>query len=243
MPNFSADNGSRIDRATFRAMIFKSRGGETMPYRLFIPRGYDPLRKYPLVVWLHGGEGTGRDNLKQISSGNWTGSHIWVTPDNQAKYPCFVVAPQASEDVSWVTRDLTKPTGQLRMVPELIEKIEETYSIDAERVYVAGQSAGGFATWSIISERPDMFAAAVPICGGGDESKAATLVHTPIWAFHGEKDEAVPAERSRRMIAALQRAGGSPRYTEYAGADHVIWEKVFSEPELLPWVFAQRRHL
>ncbi|MCA1612745.1 MAG: prolyl oligopeptidase family serine peptidase [Acidobacteria bacterium] len=244
MPILSArDEGAGAGRATFRAMVFKSRGGATMPYRLFIPRGYDPARKYPLVVWLHGGEGTGRDNLKQISGGNRVGSHVWVTPANQAKYPCFVVAPQASEDESWVTRDLTKPTSQLRMVPELIEKIEETYSIDAGRVYVAGQSAGGFATWGVISERPDMFAAAVPICGGGDESKAAALVQTPVWAFHGEKDEAVPAERSRRMIAALKRAGGSPRYTEYAGADHVIWEKVFSEPELLPWVFAQRRRL
>lgn len=237
------DEGAAAGRDTFRAMVFKSRGGATMPYRLFIPRGYDPSRKYPLVVWLHGGEGTGRDNLRQISGGNRVGSHVWTTPANQARHPSFVVAPQASEEESWVTRDLTKPSGQLRMTPELVEELQRTYSIDAGRVYVAGQSAGGFGTWSLISERPDVFAAAVPVCGGGDESKAAAAARTPVWAFHGEEDEAVPVERSRRMVAAVKRAGGSPRYTEYAGEGHVIWEKVFGEPELLPWVFAQRRRL
>lgn len=237
------EQGAQVRRATFRAMVFKSRGGASMPYRLFVPRGYDPSRKYPLVVWLHGGEGTGRDNLRQISGGNRVGSHVWVTPANQAKYPCFVVAPQASEEESWVRRDLKSPSGQLRLVPELVEKLQETYSIDAGRVYVSGQSAGGFGTWGVVNERPEMFAAAVPICGGGDEAKAAALVGTPVWAFHGEKDKAVPVERSRRMVAALKRAGGSPRYTEYAGEGHVIWEKVFGEPELLPWVFAQRRGL
>jgi predicted peptidase len=80
----------------------------------------------------------------------------------------------------------------------------------------------------------------IPICGGGDESKAGRLVHTPIWAFHGEKDEVVDVARSRRMIEAIKQAGGRPRYTEYKDAGHAIWNKVFGEPELLPWVFAQR---
>ena len=86
-----------------------------------------------------------------------------------------------------------------------------------------------------------MFAAAIPLCGGGDQSKARELSQTPTWAFHGEKDQAVSVERSRRMITAITKAGGSPKYTEYKGAGHVIWEKVFNEPELLLWVFKQSR--
>ena len=86
-----------------------------------------------------------------------------------------------------------------------------------------------------------MFAAAIPICGGGDEAKAPRLSSVQIWAFHGEKDEAVSVERSRRMIAAVREAGGKPRYTEYKGAGHVIWDEVFSEPDLIEWVFAQSK--
>jgi predicted peptidase len=85
-----------------------------------------------------------------------------------------------------------------------------------------------------------MFAAAIPVCGGGNEARASLLVHTAIWAFHGEKDAAVSVERSRKMIAAIRKAGGTPRYTEYKEVGHNSWERAFSEPDLLPWVFEQR---
>jgi predicted peptidase len=130
----------------------------------------------------------------------------------------------------------------MRLALEVLEHVKKTYSIDAERVYVAGQSVGGFAAWNLVAEYPQLFAAAIPVCGGGDETKASRLVATPIWAFHGERDEAVSVERTRNMIEAIRKAGGHPRYTEYKGMDHVIWERVFSEPELLPWVFAQKRN-
>ncbi len=98
---------------------------------------------------------------------------------------------------------------------------------------------GGFGAWAIISQNADMFAAAIPICGGGNEADAPKLNKMPIWAFHGEKDEAVSVERSRNMIDAIRKAGGIAKYTEYKGAGHVIWEQVFSEPGLLAWAFAQ----
>jgi predicted peptidase len=126
-------------------------------------------------------------------------------------------------------------------VLELLLALEVTFSLDTRRLYVTGQSLGGFGTWSLISERPDMFAAAIPVCGGGDEAAAANLTKVSIWAFHGEKDASVSVERSRKMITAIRRAGALPRYTEYKGAGHVIWDRVYSEPELLTWVFAQNR--
>src|SRR5579864_6026745 len=70
-------------------------GLETMPYRLFIPSGYDRQRKYPLIVWLHGAGGAGQDNLRQISGDQIPGTRTWTKPDNQMKYPAFVLAPQS----------------------------------------------------------------------------------------------------------------------------------------------------
>jgi predicted peptidase len=226
--------------STFLAKLHQNSRGETMPYRLFVPQGYK-RKKYPLVLWLHGGAGRGNDNLKQISGGNTIGSHVWAGRQNQSKHPCFVVAPQCPANELWATLGTAKPTAQLRLVLELLQDLQRTFSVDAQRLYVTGQSMGGFGTWSVITKHPRMFAAAIPVCGGGDESEASKLTQLPIWAFHGEKDEAVSVERSRKMIAAIRRAGGLPKYTEYKNADHVIWDRVFSETELLSWVFAQNR--
>lgn len=137
--------------------------------------------------------------------------------------------------------DTVTPTSYLSLVLDLIKDLESSYSIDVKRRYVLGQSMGGLGTFAILTMQPNMFAAAVPVCGGGDESKAAQIAHIPIWAFHGEVDQAVRVERSRNMIAALTKAGGKPKYTEYKGEGHVIWTKVVMEPELLPWMFSQKR--
>lgn len=225
----------------FLAQLYQNSRGQTIPYRLFIPQASKKQKKHPLVLWLHGGAGRGNDNLKQISGGNTIGSHVWTLPENQFKNPCFVVAPQCPANELWATLDIAKPTAQLQLVLELLQNLQITFRVDAQRLYVVGQSMGGFGTWSVIAQHPRMFAAAIPICGGGDESAASKLTEMPISAFHGENDEAVSVERSRKMIAAIRRAGGMPNYAEYKGADHVIWDRVFSEPELLPWVFAQNR--
>lgn len=227
------------EKPVFRPKSFLSSTGETLPYRLFIPQSYDERKKYPLVLWLHGGAGRGDDNLKQISGGNAIGSQVWTSPKNQRKNPCFVVAPQCRRGELWATLDKVEPTVQLRLVLELMQYLRRDFNLDEQRLYVAGQSMGGFGTWAIISQYQGMFAAAIPICGGGNESEAPKLTRMPIWAFHGEKDEAVSVERSRDMIAAIKEAGGMAKYTEYKGAGHVIWEQVFSEPGLLAWAFAQ----
>jgi predicted peptidase len=229
--------------SVFLAKIHQNSRGETMPYRFFVPGDYSQQKKYPLVVWLHGSAGRGNDNLKQISGGNTIGSHVWTEPQSQSKRSCLVVAPQCPDNELWATLDTAKPTEQLRLVFELLQDLQRTFSIDAQKLYVTGQSMGGFGTWSAITQYPRMFAAAVPICGGGDENQASKLTRMPIWAFHGEKDEAVSVERSRKMITAIRHSGGLPKYTEYKGAGHVIWDKVFREPELLSWVFEQNRIL
>ena len=98
---------------------------------------------------------------------------------------------------------------------------------------------GGLGSWSLIAEHPGMFAAAIPVCGGGDERLARRLVKTAIWAFHGTQDQAISVERTRRMIAAIRNAGGEPKYTEYTDLGHNSWDRAFHEGDLLDWVFAQ----
>jgi predicted peptidase len=131
-------------------------------------------------------------------------------------------------------------TNQLTLALEVLEAVEKEFSIDNQRRDVAGQSMGGLGSWSVITEHPGMFAAAILVCGGGDERLASQLTKTAIWALHGVEDRAISVERSRRMIAAIRRAGGNPRYTEYADVGHNSWERAFKEPELLDWVFRQK---
>ncbi len=100
---------------------------------------------------------------------------------------------------------------------------------------------GGHGVWDVISRQPDLFAAAVPICSAGDTRKAPLLIHLPIWCFHGDADPLVPVQHAREMIAAIKRAGGSPKYTEYPGVGHNSYVNAFKEPELLPWLFSQKR--
>lgn len=213
-----------------------------MPYRLFVPTGYDPKEKYPLILWLHGGGARGTDNQRQITEGNTLGATIWTKPENQAKDPAFVLAPQCPVDQWWANNDAEmRPSAYLQMAVALLKELQGQYSIDTDRLYVGGQSMGGYGTWSVITEYPQMFTAAVPLCGGGNKAKAKNLVDIAIWAFHGDTDTAVDVSESREMIEAIKLAGGKPKYTEYKNVGHTVWHQAFAEPELLTWVFSQRR--
>ena len=220
--------------------VFKNAHGDTLPYRLFIPVRNDQAKKYPLVLYLHGGGGRGNDNRKQIDGGNGYLIDLFTSNETQQHYPSFVVAPQSPME-GWIEEDSITPTRQLHLAYELIGELQRTHNIDETRVYVAGQSMGGFGSFAIISEYPRTFAAGVVLCGGGDQSKVARLTNIPIWVFHGAKDESVAVDRSRTIVAGIRNAGGKVRYTEYADTGHIIWPSVVKETELLLWLFAQRK--
>ena len=119
--------------------------------------------------------------------------------------------------------------------------MQKEYSIDPQRIYLTGLSMGGYGTWDLLARKPDLFAAGVPVCGGGDESTAEQIANIPIWVFHGDLDSAVPVSRSRTMVEALKKAGGHPKYSEYPGVEHNSWDKAYADPELMKWLFAQKR--
>jgi predicted peptidase len=211
-------------------------GGAKLPYRLMKPDGYDAKTKYPLVIFLHGAGERGTDNDKQLVHG----VKDFASDENRKKYPCFLVAPQCPTSGWWVGTSKAK-TEPLKLVFDVIEATRKEFSIDDSRIYITGLSMGGYGTWAAIARKPDLFAAAVPICGGGDPKAAAKVAKIPIWAFHGAKDGVVKPEQSRDMIAALKKAGGDPKYTEYPDAGHDSWTATYADPKVHEWLFAQKK--
>jgi len=182
----------------FVPAVYKGHG-TIMPYRLFVPQDYSPNNKYPLVIWLHGAGSAGTDNLGQISLDNRLGTHFWARPENQAKHPAFVLAPQSQ--AGWDDNSSGSLSKELKMVLEILEIVRKSYSIDAERLYIAGQSNGGIGAWGLITKKPGLFAAAVPLCGAGNSKLAFRAARTAVWAFHGEKDNIIPPEFERAVLA------------------------------------------
>jgi predicted peptidase len=132
-----------------------------------------------------------------------------------------------------------KASESILLTMQLIDELVAKYPIDKTRIYITGLSMGGFGTWDLICRYPGVFAAAVPICGGGDIKKAALLKNTPIWVFHGSIDNVVKVVLSRNMVNAIKASGGKPKYTEYKGIGHNSWEKAYQEKGLLEWLFRQ----
>lgn len=221
----------------FEARTYIGAGGESMSYRLLKPLNYDSTQKYPLAVCLHGGAGWGTDNIKQFDGS--LEAQILYTPENRKKYPAFLFVPQCPLGTSWGGVPGLKNVDSL--VFEIIDSLEREFSIDTHRRYVMGHSLGGYGTWYFIGTRPEMFAAAIPSAGFGDPSFGKLIADVPVWAFHGRLDRNVSVNGSRDIIEAMRQAGGNPKYTEYPEIGHGTWDSMKNNPELMDWLFAQRR--
>ena len=242
-PEPKPDMDKLLDKLTF------TKDKASLPYRLLKPDGYDKDGKdrYPLVVFLHGTVGRGTDNKKQLRSG----VEEFVKDATRKKHPCFLAVPQCPPDKLWFNvspidarRNLPlpkSPTEPTAIVLDLIEALCNEHRIDKDRIYLTGVSMGGYGTWDLISRRPELFAAAIPVCGGGDPAQAEKLAKLPIWAFHGDADPLVPVERPRDMIAAIKKAGGEPKYTEYKGVGHDSWTPTYRDNNVLDWLFEQKK--
>ncbi len=220
-------------------------GGHVLPYRLLKPKKIEPGQSYPLVLFLHGAGERGSDNAAQLIHG----AGAFATPENRRKHPCFVVAPQCPLDRRWVEVDWSLPSHTMPKEPsvplvltwELVDKLAAELPVDKRRIYVTGLSMGGFGTWDAIARRPAYFAAALPICGGGDTAQAPKLKNLPLWAFHGDHDSTVLPRRTRDMIDAIRQAGGKPKMTIYPGVEHDSWSRAYADPAVLDWLFSQQK--
>lgn len=238
--------GATEAEQAFQARVFKNADGQTLPYRILFPEGFRRDQRYPLVLFLHGAGERGDDNNVQLVHG----MNTFAQPANRAKYPCFVVAPQCPKDRKWVEvdwsadrHDMPKDPGPtMQLVLQMLAALQAEFPVDDKRLYVTGLSMGGYGTWDLAQRYPAKFAAVAPICGGGDPAGAPGMVKAklPVWAFHGDQDNAVKVQRSREMIDALKKAGGMPKYTEYPGVGHNSWGPAYNDPELLVWLFGQK---
>jgi predicted peptidase len=234
----------------WKARVYHDAKGNKLPYRLLLPaKAYGSV---PLVLFFHGAGERGDDNAAQLENGV---DELFTDPLVRSDHPALVVAPQCPLGKRWVEVDWGLKSHRipdapsqamedaLELVGSLLKRPPEPGlpPIDPHRVYVMGMSMGGYATWDALARRPHLFAAAVPICGGGDESTAARISAIPVWAFHGAVDPVVPTVRSRHMVAALRAVGAAPLYTEYPGVGHASWRNAFAERELMPWLFSQSR--
>ena len=219
---------------------------EIFGYRLLAPRTVVPGEAYPLVLFLHGRDGSGADNRAQLEY-----LPQWMAHDERRrKYPCYLIAPQCRCDRLWVETPRAfdrraprqAPGPQMQVVIDILEQVIRDFPIDESRLYLTGLSMGGFGCWDLGTRLAERWAAVAPICGGGDALYADRLAGVPVWAWHGEADDIVPVRKSRRMIEAIRAAGGEGKYTELAGVGHDSWTPAYTDPEgLLPWMFAQRR--
>lgn len=201
-------------------------------YRLWQPAGAAASPPWPLILFLHGsGERGGdlalveREGLPRMLAGG-------------LELPCLVAAPQCPADSDWEL--------QADALLALLDDLQARYPVDARRLYLTGLSMGGRGTWLLALLQPERFAAAVPVCGRrpgplrpGEIPPA--LARLPIWAFHGARDAVVPATETEAIVAGLRAAGGDVRCTIYADAGHDSWTAAYAEPELVSWLFAQRR--
>lgn len=233
------------DTVLFEARTYETQYGESLDYRLFSPAATVDDAKYPLVLFLHGAGERGDDNKQQLKHG----VQDMLAFMRQTNQPAYILAPQCPSRKQWVNVPWDEdshimpenPSTPMRLTFELLDTLISSLPVDPNRLYVTGLSMGGFGTWDVIQRRPEQFAAAVPVCGGGDATLASTLKDIPIWVCHGDKDSIVSVIRARDMVDALKMAGASPRYTEYHNAGHNTWKPTYRNHTILGWLFSQTK--
>ena len=232
----------------FKKETFKDDSGNTLHYNLLDPLKMNDDDVYPIIVFLHGAGERGDDNESQLAHI----APIFTRDSIRKAHPSFVLFPQCPKEERWGAIDEVEgrwvanagleTTQPMKGVLGLLDQLIESLPIDTNRIYVSGLSMGGYGTYDILYRRPEMFAAAVTICGSGDESVVAKYAHVPIKIFHGTKDQVVPVDYSRRMYKALKSANArNLEYIEYPEGKHNVWDKAYSEPTLLDWIYSQKK--
>jgi predicted peptidase len=217
-------------------------------YRLILPRPYNADRFYPLILWLPGAGDWGTNNISQLT---YVDTHVY-NRGVEADYPFFFLAPQCPRDNGdggWYREyiiNLPKEGDQgdemLSVAMGILDETVRNYSVDQDRIYLIGISAGGNAAWEAGIRYPERFAAIAPLASnGGNVAGAARLAQTPIWAFHVQHDKNTPIQGARDTVTAVRTAGGVCHLTETPGDSHDCWTPALRELGLLEWLLAQRR--
>ncbi|HCO70376.1 prolyl oligopeptidase family serine peptidase [Mesotoga sp.] len=204
-----------------------------LDYFLSLPMQYaSEEADWPLILFLHGAGERG-DNLQLLRKHG-----IPRIVSEMADFPFITISPQCPENDWWLNR--------LQDLKFLLDTVVKQYRVDTSKMYLTGLSMGGFGTWHMAVEYPDLFAAIAPVCGGGlgilgFPERVLEIKDLPIWAFHGGKDNIVSVEESRTLIRTLKDAGGKPMLKIYPEAGHDSWTETYSDPELYEWFMSNRK--
>lgn len=238
--------------SSFEDRTFVNEKGDTLSYQLLEPEHASMDARLPLVLFLHGAGERGNDNVKQLTHG----ASLFLKEENRQAFPAYVIFPQCPEHDYWASVEIDRsslplqldfdykrpPTQSLQLAIQLVKTFVDHGKADPSRIYIVGLSMGGMGTFEAVYRYPDLFAAAIPICGGGDtssyEDKKPTL---PFWIFHGTADTVVEVKHSHQMVEAIKKFSPTVQYTEYPEVGHNSWENALAEAALLPWLFSQRR--
>ena len=230
----------------FSAGKFGNANGDTLLYRQLFPDA-NPKAKYPLVIFLHGSGERGKDNEAQLK---W-GAMQFATDQFMFQHPSIVIAPQCPEGQQWSNFKRTANSTDIQLLPNpskpmelllgLIKNAIQKLPVDPNRVYITGLSMGGFGVFDAITRAPELFAAAVPVCGGGDTSMVNSFSKIPIWMFHGAQDGAVNPQLSMNMAAALFKVGANPGLTMYPTVGHFSWLGAYVDQPMIEWMYGQHK--
>jgi len=213
----------------------------TYRYIVSVPPNWNPDRKWPVIVFLHGSNERGEDGIAQSNVGL-----AQVVRRHPERFPAIVVMPQCRPGVDW-----SSPAMEAQVLAALDMAMKEFHG-DPRRTYLTGFSMGGYGTWSIAAKYPNRFAAIVVVCGGirwptpltiSDEgpyaATARKVAAIPIWVFHGNADRNVFVTESREMVKLLREFHSDVHYTEYDGVTHESWDRAYGEPALPIWLFSK----
>jgi predicted peptidase len=226
--------------------------GNTLPYRILYPAYYDKNKKYPLLLFLHGAGERGKDNEKQLGHG----AKLFITEESRKSFPAIIILPQCPEESFWAVTKIdrntqpfkiefdynARPNWPLVAANELVKKVMNEEGVDRSKVYITGLSMGGMGTFESVYRYPDLYAAALPICGGGDvKNYDKRVAKTAFWVFHGAADAVVNVKLSQEMVGKLKSLKAEVKYSEYPGVNHNSWDNAFAEPDYLSWMLQHKK--
>ncbi len=240
------------DSDIYERQMFVS-GQDTLLYRIAYPENFNPKKKYPVVLFMHGAGDRGNNNIRQLI----LGGQFFISEPVRKDYPAIVIYPQCPATEMWTKRRKEQPSKDAewvftfpveeeiptsaKLVNLLMDDVIAKPYTDQRRIYIMGISMGGIGTLDFLYRWEEKYAAAVIICGAHDVRYADTYKNAPVWFLHGDADNVVPMHYSKEIYEAIKDGNKNTRYTVFPGADHSIWNQTFSQPDLLEWTFSNKK--
>ena len=222
--------------------IFSDADDTEQPYGLYLPKNYDPNKKYPLVIMLHGAGSNHRLSLRRVfGKSNANGE----TDVEATRY-----FPEWKDVEYIVASPYARGTAGYQGIPEkdvydVLADVKKRFSIDEDRTYLTGLSMGGGGTLWIGMTRPDIWAAIAPVCPAppkGTDELIGNALNVPAHFFHGDIDPAVPVTVSRDWVKKLKELGSHVEYDEYPGVKHDSWVNAYKDEFIFDWFSKFKRN-